>query len=115
VSLDHVSSALLARKGQPIVYTPKEGEAGSHDALVKDHGFGMPPSGWDSDFFEGQARYVEFRIPYGRLEAEPQYCDTVTFDGREFEVRAAKATPETGPDKVWWVLYGVADQRGTFR
>ena len=114
MSLSHVATAMLARKGQPIVYTPKGGEADNPDALVRDYGFGMPPSGWDSEFFDGMARYVEFKIPYGRMEAEPQYRDSVTFDGREFEVRAAKATPETGPEKVWWVLYGVADQRGVY-
>nr|WP_321513142.1 hypothetical protein [uncultured Pseudodesulfovibrio sp.] len=114
MTLDHVSRAMLARKGQPVIYTSKDGVADGHDALVKDHGFGMPPSGWDSEFFEGMARYVEFKIPYEVLSEEPQYSDSVTFDGREYEVRAAKATPETGADKVWWVVYGVADQRGSY-
>lgn len=82
------------------------------DALVHDHGFGMVPSGWDSEFFEGMARYVEFKLPVRDVAGEPQYRDIITFQGREFEVRAVHPSPTIGADKIWWVVFGVADQRG---
>ena len=114
MSLAHVAAAIIARVGQGIVFAPAEGEAKPLDAVVSDYGFGLPPSGWDSEFFEGMGRYAEFKIPYDKLSEEPQYRETVTFAGREYEVRAARPLPEVGPDKLWWQLCGVADQRGAF-
>lgn len=110
---EHLATVAVARFGQAITYTPCEGEAVLLDALVLDHGFGMPPSGWDSEFFTGMARYVEFKISVSDVADEPQYRDSILFQGREFEIRAAKPSPGIGSEKVWWVVYGVADQRGT--
>lgn len=112
MNFDQLVKVSLARFGQTIAYTPEDGEEVELDALVQDHGFGMPPGGWDSEFFSGMARYVEFKIPVEVVADEPQYRESIRFAGREFEVRAARPSPATGPDKAWWVVYAVADQRG---
>lgn len=115
MSMEYAARVILDRQGQPVTYQPCEGEARELTALVIDHGFGSTPSGWDSNFFEGQARYAELKIVFSDMTDAPGYRDAFVFNGFTYDVRAAYPVPKTGARKMWWIVRGVADQRGTFR
>ena len=111
MSLAHVAVAALARFGQPVVYTPQSGGGVPLSALVADFGYGFTPAGWSPEIFAGMARHAEVKIAVADRPDEPERADTITFGGRVYEIRAVRPSPATGPEKVWWVLFCVSDQR----